>query len=69
MQSKLAKLNSPDRGVHKSRFYVINHTIAPAVLVEIGFISNTQERNDMLSEERKQQTAKLLAEAILEYLK
>lgn len=69
VQSKLAKLNSPDRGVHKSRFYVINHTIAPAVLVEIGFISNTQERNDMLSEERKQQTAKLLAEAILEYLK
>ncbi|OLA95006.1 MAG: hypothetical protein BHW64_00960 [Candidatus Melainabacteria bacterium LEY3_CP_29_8] len=69
VQKHLCTIDSPARGVVKSKFYVINHTEAPAVLVEIGFISNTQERNELISEKRKEQTAKVLADAIVEYLK
>ena len=69
VQKHLSTVDSPARGVVKSKFYVINHTEAPAVLVEIGFISNTQERNELISEKRKEQTAKVLADAIVEYLK
>lgn len=61
-------VKSRDRGIMKSRFYVINHTCVPAILVEIGFISNPAERAALVSEERKQQTAQAIAEGILKYL-
>ena len=49
--------------------YVINHTTAPAVLVEIGFISSPVERAQLVSASRKQATAKAIAEGIYEYFK
>ena len=58
-----------DRGLFKSKFYVINHTTVPAVLCEIGFISNEDERNQLITDERKQKTAKAIADGIIEYLK
>ena len=61
--------SAKDRGLFKSKFYVINHTSAPAVLCEIGFLSNTEERNELITESRKQRTAKAIAEGIIEYLK
>ena len=61
--------NAHDRGLFKSKFYVINHTTDPAILCEIGFLSNTEERNDMLTDSRKQKTAKAIADGIIEYLK
>ena len=61
--------NSLDRGLFKSKFYVINHTTVPAVLCEIGFLSNPDERNELITEGRKQKTAKAIAEGIIEYLK
>ena len=61
--------NTTNRGLFKSRFYVINHTTVPAILVEIGFISNTAERNELISTQRQQATAEGIAEGIVEYLK
>lgn len=65
----LNNVNSKDRGLFKSKFYVINHTTAPAILVEIGFISNPAERAQLVSESRKQATAKAIAEGIYDYFK
>lgn len=67
--SLLNNINSKDRGLFKSKFYVINHTTAPAILVEIGFISNPTERAQLVSESRKQATAKAIAEGIYDYFK
>ena len=61
--------SSKDRGLFKSKFYVINHTTVPAVLCEIGFLSNPEERNELVTDNRKQKTAKAIAEGIMEYLK
>ena len=61
--------SSKDRGLFKSKFYVINHTTVPAVLCEIGFLSNPEERNELITESRKQKTAKAIAEGIIEYLR
>jgi len=61
--------NSNDRGLFKSKFYVINHTTVPAILCEIGFLSNDEERNELVTNNRKQKTAKAIAEGIMEYLK
>ena len=62
-------LDSKDRGLFKSKFYVINHTTVPAILCEIGFLSNEEERNKLITDSRKQKTAKAIAEGIIEYLK
>ena len=62
-------VKTKDRGLFKSKFYVINHTTMPAILVEIGFISNDEEREDMITEKRKQATAKAVAEGIVNYYK
>lgn len=61
--------NSNDRGLFKSKFYVINHTTCPAILCEIGFLSNPEERNDLITDSRKQKTAKAIANGIIEYIK
>lgn len=61
--------SSKDRGLFKSKFYVINHTTVPAILCEIGFLSNPDERNELITDSRKQKTAKAIAEGIIEYLK
>ena len=62
-------VKSPNRGLFKSKFYVINHTTAPAILVEIGFISNYNERCELTGEKRKQATAKAIADGIQNYFK
>ncbi len=71
IQTELAKnvSESPNRGLIKSRFYVINHTTKPAVLVEIGFISNEKERMQLVSADRQQRTAKAIAEGVMNYFK
>ena len=61
--------SAKDRGLFKSKFYVINHTTVPAVLCEIGFLSNPDERNEIITDSRKQRTARAIAEGIIEYLK
>ncbi len=65
----LNNINSNDRGLFKSKFYVINHTTAPAILVEIGFLSNPKERSQLVTDSRKEATAKAIVEGIDEYFK
>lgn len=48
--SLASAVQSPNRGLFKSKFYVINHTTVPAILVEIGFISNSGEREQLVGE-------------------
>lgn len=61
-------IKSKDRGLFKSKFYVINHTTCPSILVETGFISNPDERKELLTNERKQKTAEAIAKGIQKYL-
>lgn len=61
--------NTTNRGLLKSKFYVINHTTVPAILVEIGFISNPSERAELVTSQRKQVTAEGITEGIIEFLK
>jgi len=65
----LEKWETKDRGVIKSRFYVINHTEAPSILIEIGFISNAVEKEKLLKSKRQEEIADSIVKGILEYLK
>ncbi len=69
LQKNFAKWKTKDRGLFKSQFYVINHTEAPAILVEIGFISNTNEREAIITQKRQSEIAKAISDGVMEYLK
>ncbi len=68
-EKNVNKWQTKDRGVIKSRFYVINHTEAPSILIEMGFISNDKELAKLLVKQRQQEIADSIVKGILEYLK
>ncbi|MFA6989691.1 MAG: N-acetylmuramoyl-L-alanine amidase [Candidatus Gastranaerophilaceae bacterium] len=69
VQKHLASnITSPDRGICKSMFYVIHHSLMPAILVEIGFISNNKEKDQILSPQRQDDTARSISNGIILYL-
>jgi N-acetylmuramoyl-L-alanine amidase len=61
-------LEANDRRVRQARFYVINHTPLPAVLAEVGFISNQTERDKLASDNYQNLVAKCLYRGIIYYL-
>lgn len=67
-ESLVGKLAVPDRRVRKARFYVVNHTPHPAILAEVGFISNKQEREKLMSSDYQVKVAEALGQGIIYYL-
>jgi N-acetylmuramoyl-L-alanine amidase len=64
-----SRIDSPDRGVRQARFYVIHHTQVPAILCEMGYISNASERYSLTTDNRQNATAEAIADGVVEYLK
>lgn len=59
-----------DRGVkERDDLYVLKHTDAPAVLVEVGFISNDEECKKLFSEHYQEIIAQQIAESTIKVLK
>ncbi len=67
-QQLVQGLGVPDRSVRKARFYVINHTPIPAILAEVGFISNPQERDNLGSAGYQVKIADSVSQGIVQYL-
>lgn len=57
-----------DRGVRANLFYVIRTARIPAVLVEIGFVSNPEEGQKLATDSYQQKLAEALADGVLEFL-
>ena len=64
-----SKLNTINRGAKQAKFYVLRNTKNPAVLVECGFVSNSQERSRMKQAWYRQSLAEGIGEGILKYKK
>jgi len=60
-------LNLRNRGVKASHFLVLKRTNMPAVLVEMGFLSNKQEEERLKSYSYRRSIARTIAEGILLY--
>jgi N-acetylmuramoyl-L-alanine amidase len=56
-----------NRGVKSARFYVLKGVRAPSVLIEVGFISNTNEESRLRSSAFRQEIAEALAKGIISY--
>jgi N-acetylmuramoyl-L-alanine amidase len=66
IQTSLVALGFVDRGVKVANFHVLRETKSPAVLVEIGFIDNTNDNN--IFDSKRSEIIKALAKAILSQL-
>ncbi|HET8654645.1 MAG TPA: N-acetylmuramoyl-L-alanine amidase [Longimicrobiaceae bacterium] len=58
----------PDRGVKQAGFVVLTGTFMPAVLVEIGFITNPAEEQVLADPAWQRRVARQLARAVHDYL-
>ena len=52
-----------NRGVKEKRFYVLEHTEAPAVLVELGFLSDPEEATWLVGSKNQEAMAAALGKA------
>jgi N-acetylmuramoyl-L-alanine amidase len=66
--SLFTSLGVPNRGIRKARFYVINHTSVPAILAEVGYISNKDEREKLISSDYQGKVADALAQGVILYV-
>lgn len=57
-----------NRGVKKANYYVIKNTLVPAVLIEVGFLSNEEELKKLISDDYQFKLAKAIADGILKSL-
>lgn len=57
-----------DRGVRRAKFYVIHHTNVPAILCEVGYVSNTAERNVLNTAASQIKSAEAIADGVVEFL-
>ena len=56
------------RGAKQARFYVLRNTLMPAILVEVGFLSNPKEERLLKSKVYRQKLAEGLARSIIDYV-
>lgn len=60
-------VNASNRGSRKSGFFVVKNTLIPAILFEVGYVSNAAEAKLLQTEEYRQKIADAIAESIREY--
>lgn len=65
--SPRAARNSKDRGIKRAPFVVLIGASMPAVLAEVGFISNSQDENQMKRTEHRQRIAEALYKGVSSY--
>jgi N-acetylmuramoyl-L-alanine amidase len=56
-----------NRGARPCRFFVVRNTLIPAVLVEVGFLSNRYEERKLSSPAYRQKLALAIANSIIKY--
>ena len=64
----VTSMGTADRGVKTGNLYVLRLTDCPAVLVEIGFMSNEDDEKLLADESSRDQFAAAIARGITDYL-
>ncbi|GGA65696.1 N-acetylmuramoyl-L-alanine amidase [Ornithinibacillus halotolerans] len=61
------ELDMTDRGVRREGYYVIQHNQNPSVLLELGFMSNKDDLNEIQKEAYQEAVAKAITSGLMEY--
>lgn len=64
----IKKLKRPDRGVKQSPYWVLQNTIMPSALVEVAFLSNSEEERLLQQDYFLDLAAEAIAEGIAAYM-
>lgn len=67
--SILNGVNIGDRGIRQARFFVLRHSVMPAVLVEVGFLTGAIDSSRLKNPNHRRQMAEAIARGIIEYIK
>jgi N-acetylmuramoyl-L-alanine amidase len=67
LDSMAAGLRIPNRGVKQAGFYVLGGAAMPAILVEIGFVSNPREEKRLKDSRYRDEIARAIASGLAEY--
>lgn len=62
-------LNMKNRGVKEEQYYVIRNMVIPSILVELGFLTNTEDHNKMTNDQYVNLFAESIYNGILQYYK
>ena len=62
-----AAVGARNRGVKREHFYVLTEAAVPAILIEMGFVTNGEEGRKLNTEEYRQALAAALAQILLDY--
>lgn len=65
----LGSLQVRDRGVRRARFYVLRRTSMPAVLLEVGFVTGSEDAPRLATSAYRSKMAAAIARGILQYIK
>lgn len=68
MHKEILETGMPNRNIRKAAFWVCKHNKAPSVLLELGFMTNREERKKLASDKYQDQLAKHIASGIIKYL-
>lgn len=67
-QKLIDATHAPDHGVQQAPFYVLNGLAAPAILVEVGYISHPAEAKKLADTAYQQTLAKAIAQGVKSFL-
>jgi N-acetylmuramoyl-L-alanine amidase len=67
LDSMTRSLRIPNRGVKQAGFYVLGGAAMPAVLIEIGFVTNPKEERKLKDGRYRDEVARAIAEGLAEY--
>jgi N-acetylmuramoyl-L-alanine amidase len=66
-QRLVAATGEADRGVHQAPFFVLTGARMPAVLLEVGFVSNPDEEKLLVQSAYQERIAEAIAEGIRDF--
>ena len=62
-----SSLRAPNRGVKQAGFYVLGGAAMPAILIELGFVTNPQEEKRLRDSKYRDELARAIFAGIAEY--
>jgi N-acetylmuramoyl-L-alanine amidase len=65
----LGRLPMVDRGIRRARFYVLRNTSMPAVLVETGYVTGSQDARNLANPTFRARMAEAISEGVLKYFR
>jgi N-acetylmuramoyl-L-alanine amidase len=67
LDSMTQALKIPNRGVKQAGFYVLGGAAMPAILIEIGFLTNRKEERKLATPEHREAIARAIYSGLAEY--